>query len=468
MKLKQVDLTHFRCFEHVKVPLPSDVNVFVGANAAGKTTILDGLAIALNDVVDIIAGPTKKRSTTKRSKLQPTDVLVTSTSDDPALATKDFVQFRAEANDYYQVTGFERVTESGKSVALEWTDHLSFRMPGGFTKDGGKSAGIPEVRGYFTALWNEVRVSSKQSLIPIPVLAYYRADRTLSSMPPLGNVLAQEQSRGDAFLNAMDAGANFTAMCQWFYLRENDEVRRKVKPGADPGFEHHDLKAARDAIRQMLPGVGRVYFDGSPPRMYVTFEQADGTSKPMELRQLSDGYRAMLALTLDFARRLALAHPHWEEPLKAPGILLIDEIELHLHPRWQQEVIPSLRRAFPNTQLVVTTHSPQVLSTVERSEIHVLTSDHTLERLPSNIGTHGAENSRILFEVFGVSPRPQSVESVGALNKYLDLIESGAGETVEAKALRERLDADLGSTDPALMAADVRISQRKALGRKKQ
>ncbi len=118
----------------------------------------------------------------------------------------------------------------------------------------------------------------------------------------------------------------------------------------------------------------------------------------MELSQLSDGYRNMLALFLDFGRRLVQANPTWPNPLEAPGILLIDEIELHLHPRWQQSVIPSLRSAFPDTQLIVSTHSPAVLTTVLREHIRLLASDHQFERLPDDVGTYGAENSRVLAE----------------------------------------------------------------------
>ncbi|HML30919.1 MAG TPA: AAA family ATPase, partial [Hyphomicrobium sp.] len=73
-----------------------------------------------------------------------------------------------------------------------------------------------------------------------------------------------------------------------------------------------------------------------------------GATRTLEVAQLSDGYRTLLAVVLDFARRLVQANPSFPNPLEAPGILLIDEIELHLHPRWQQTIIPSLQSAFPN------------------------------------------------------------------------------------------------------------------------
>jgi len=166
---------------------------------------------------------------------------------------------------------------------------------------------------------------------------------------------------------------------------------------------------------------------------------------------------------LDFARRLAQANPNWPNPLEAPGILLIDEIELHLHPRWQQQVIPALRAAFPNTQLIVSTHSPAVLTTVRREHIKLLGADHQFEQIPNDVGTYGADNSRVLAEVFGTYPRPQNIGTVNILREYLQLIEKNDGETDKAKIKRKELDTALGTSDPDLLRADLRIKQLKFL-----
>lgn len=154
-----------------------------------------------------------------------------------------------------------------------------------------------------------------------------------------------------------------------------------------------------------------------------------------------------------------MANPTWSNPLEAPGILLIDEIELHLHPRWQQQVIPALRKAFPNTQLIVSTHSPEVLTTVRRENILLLGADHQIERLPEDVGTYGAENSRVLAEVFGAYPRPQNIETVQKLKGYLRMIENNEGETDTAKTIRKELENALGTSDPDLQRADFRIKQ---------
>ena len=89
----------------------------------------------------------------------------------------------------------------------------------------------------------------------------------------------------------------------------------------------------------------------------------------LELDQLSGGQRAVLALAADLAWRMAQGNPHLDGPLRSEAIVLIDEVELHLHPSWQQRILNDLRRTFPNAQFIVSTHSPQVLTTVEPKHI---------------------------------------------------------------------------------------------------
>ncbi|MDU1666523.1 MAG: AAA family ATPase, partial [Bradyrhizobium sp.] len=258
----------------------------------------------------------------------------------------------------------------------------------------------------------------------------------------------------------------FASMCQWLYLRENEELRARASNKAAKAAELPDLHAVREVLKKSIAGVERVYFDGNPPRLMVDLGSQDGEHQVMELGQLSDGYRNLLALFLDFARRLVQANPTWPNPLEAPGILLIDEIELHLHPRWQQTVIPSLRSAFPNTQLIITTHSPAVLTTVRREHIHLLTSEHEFESLPDDVGTYGAENSRVLAEVFGTHARPPSVDTTQKLQRYLRLVEERKQDGDEARALRAELEDALGKSDPDLRRADLRVRQIEALGKR--
>lgn len=182
---------------------------------------------------------------------------------------------------------------------------------------------------------------------------------------------------------------------------------------------------------------------------------SDGSTVELSLNQLSDGYRSMVAMIMDFARRLVLANPDLENPLEAEAILLIDEVELHLHPQWQQTVVPSLRRAFPNTQLIVTTHSPQVLTTVESRNIRVLRDNQVVAAPP---GANGAESKRMLEPVLGTESRPPGNPRVAELNRLFQYIREEKLE--EAKGLASELDVWVGGNDPSIDEARMLIENR--------
>ena len=459
MKLAKIDITYFRCFESLAVKLHPDINVFVGANGAGKSSILDAIAIALYEIVAANGGGGKSQRKTQGAALLPTDIYL----DDPSVldffsSSKSFVQVGAGVTNYYPVEDFTGKTPDGSESLLEWTELIEYRPPAMFIYDTSASERVSELHRYVKTLWLEIR-KSPQALIPLPVVAYYRATRRMGGMPELGDIFKLDLARDKAFVSALDAAANFTAMCQWFYLRENAELRANVNAQNGDSKEFADLRAVRQALKLTIEGLERVYFDGSPPRLMVEIREFDGSSRAFELAQLSDGYRNLLALVLDFARRLAQANPNWPNPLEAPGILLIDEIELHLHPRWQQQVIPALRAAFPNTQLIVSTHSPAVLTTVRREHIKLLGADHQFEQIPNDVGTYGADNSRVLAEVFGTYSRPQNIDTVQQLAEYWQAVEAQEHDNVQAKALRQELEAALGTSDPDLLRADLRIKQ---------
>ena len=466
MKLSKVEITYFRCFESLVIDLQSDINVIVGANGAGKSSILDAIAIALYEIIVANGAGGKRQRAAQGAALEPTDIYIDPNTTDPIEGRQSFVQVRSTAQDFYELNEFTETPLTGQPITIEWSEHIRYTRPNTFSYDTRASERLSRLHQYFQAIWEEIRNSSPQALIPLPVVAYYRANRRITGMPDLGDIFKVELSRAEAFVNALNAGASFTAMCQWLYLRENEELRAKEVDRETDRPALSSLRAIREAIKRVIEEVERIYFDGSPPRLMIDLQASDAESRPLELAQLSDGYRNLLGLVLDFARRLAQANPNWPDPLKAPGILLIDEVELHLHPRWQQTILPSLQSVFPNTQLVVSTHSPAVLTTVRREHVHLLGSDHKFENIPNDVGTYGAENSRVLAEVFGTYSRPQNVETVKKLRTYLGLVEDQNHDSEEARRLRQDLEEDLGKSDPDLHLADLRIRQIETLGKK--
>jgi predicted ATP-binding protein involved in virulence len=372
MKLSKVQITNFRCFESLPISLQGDINVFVGVNGAGKTTILDAIAVALYDVVAANGGSGKRQRANQHVSLRPSDLHVTPGAD-PIEGRADFVQVTCGAAEYYALPGFPAKTPTGADNLIEWTDHIRYTPPNDFYYETSESKKLSPIYDYFGALWADISQSAA-ALIPLPVVAYYRADRRLREMPNLGDIFKLTLERDGAFVEALNAGADYQGVCQWFYLRENSELREKHQIRKNPDYEFPDLRAVRHAIKLSIENVESIFFRDSS--LAVSLKEPSGGPKVLLLEQLSDGYRNLLAVILDFARRLAQANPHFENPLEAPGILLIDEIELHLHPRWQQTVIPNLRAVFPNTQIIAATHSPLVL---EQARLKFVWGRKTLE-----------------------------------------------------------------------------------------
>ena len=172
----------------------------------------------------------------------------------------------------------------------------------------------------------------------------------------------------------------------------------------------------------------------------------------LKLSQLSEGEKKCILIVADIARRLAIANPSLEisEVLeKGKGIILIDEIEAHLHPGWQREIIPALTKTFPSCQFIVTTHSPQVLSKVEKENIFVLEDGKVYEASY----TYGRDSNSILSETMGVPKRP--IEIQDELDECFNLIDDNQIEQAKAK-LKELSDL-LGHNDSEIVKVNTTI-----------
>jgi hypothetical protein len=226
----------------------------------------------------------------------------------------------------------------------------------------------------------------------------------------------------------------FRSLFQWFKAREDVENELKVSQ-QNLSLEDPQLSAVRRAIAGMLPGFSGLRIQRDPLHMVI---RKGGTT--LVIDQLSDGEKLLLALTADLARRLAIAYAEHGDPLKGEAVVLIDEIELHLHPAWQRRVLSSLQRTFPSCQFIVTTHSPQVLSEVPNDAV-VLVKDFQFVRPAAP--TAGRDSNAILTEVMDTPERPAAqVEAINAISTLLD-----EGKHAEARARLDALARELSERD---------------------
>ena len=233
-----------------------------------------------------------------------------------------------------------------------------------------------------------------------------------------------------------------------------DEYNKRNKTEENDGRELHFVKRA---IEQFLPDYTNLRVKRIPrPHMLINKGETE-----FNLNQLSDGEKNILTLVGDIARRLSIANPKSKNPLTGEGVILIDEIDLHLHPKWQQLIIPQLRSVFPNCQLIVTTHSPQILSQIQPCNLILLENKNNNLKYSFATESYGKNTDRILEDLLGVDARPTEIKK--EINKLYQFIESGKIE--EAKKKYKELSAKIIGGDPELVRANVLIKRKEIIGK---
>lgn len=217
--------------------------------------------------------------------------------------------------------------------------------------------------------------------------------------------------------------------------------------------QDRELEVVRETISKIIPEYTNLRITRIPiPHMLI-----EKNDKTLSLNQLSDGEKNMIAMVGDIARRLFMANPNLDNPLEGDGIVMIDEVDLHLHPKWQQRILVSLEEAFPNVQFIVTTHSPQVLTTVKAEAIQGLTYENDNLKIKKFDFSLGAKSHELLYEILEVNERPKDIKIVKDLNRYLKLVDDNLYSKKEAIKLRKKLDAWGAGKEKDLLKADMDI-----------
>jgi predicted ATP-binding protein involved in virulence len=220
--------------------------------------------------------------------------------------------------------------------------------------------------------------------------------------------------------------------------------------------EGRELQFVTTTIENFVPSYSNFRIKRVPrPQMVVDKEGIE-----INLDQLSDGEKNLIALVGDISRRLSIANPLSKKPLDGEGVILIDEIDLHLHPSWQRLMIPQLQKAFPNCQFIITTHSPQVLSHVHRENIFLLKNDKDGFTYSKASESFGQNSDRILEDLLGVDARP--TEQKNMLHEIFLSIQNGELEVAKDKV--RKLSIQIGE-DPEIIKANVLIKRKEILGK---
>ena len=234
----------------------------------------------------------------------------------------------------------------------------------------------------------------------------------------------------------------------------NDAVKSKSKKIVE------DLEGLFRSIYPKLLNIELINDDDGEDKIAINLG-----NEIIYFHQFSDGQRVLFGLIGDIARRLILLNPNMDSPFDGTGIILIDEIELHLHPKWQQKIILLLQKKFKNIQFVITTHSPHVLSTVDKSSIYIISTNQKIEH--PIFQTKGVASSDILECIMGTYSEPEIYETK-KIKEYLSLIKNNSYKTENGEEIYSELINHFGVDHPIIddIKTQIKISELRSKFRK--
>ncbi|AOJ90467.1 ATP-binding protein [Burkholderia sp. MSMB0856] len=465
-KLELRNVGQFRSLTVALAPLPavpSNVTILIGNNGTGKTTILKSLATVLSWLV------ARVRSDNGNGTPIPEEVI------------------RNDA-----VSAALEITLTEQSDRFGWT--LAKARLG---RKGEHASNFDDANQLADRYRHAFSIDASTSL---PLIAFYSVERVVLDVP----LKIREKhtfSQLDGYDNSLKQGVDFRRFFEWFREREDWENESGISKAADnlerndpeklkalidfienggadldnlkkfdfkglrtvlqqatnalqiartlrEGVRDPQLDAVRRAIGEFMPGFRNLKVRRKP-RLHMS---VDKQGQRLNILQLSQGEKSLMALVGDIARRLAMMNPGLEDPLHGNGIVLIDEVDLHLHPQWARKIVERLRTTFPNCQFVLTTHSPLVISDCRDVLLYAL-NDGELTQVPSQ---YGQDANTVLLDVMDTHIRNSTIAK--RLNDLMDFIQESKLE--EAKGLLNELKLELPPNNLELTKASLLLRKK--------
>ena len=410
MIIKKLEVAGLRVFEQADFDFQPGMNLLVGVNGVGKTTVLDALRFGLSRIF-----PETTASRNRKEPILESDIRIGSES------VKISCNFELNEQDYILL--IHKQKEEG---------YLVEDSQSGLTKEF-KTPDIEKITPPLASQRSKLKSAKNQ-----PLGLYFSTRRSLAVDKSSSS--AQGEQAG-AFSDAFSINRDFNTreIADWIKVQE---VLAKESPRASM-----HLEAIRTAATMFLSEYKNLHVVTISGDNHLMIEK---NGIPQTIKQLSDGQRGMLSLALDLARRLSQLNMNLDDPVKdGQGIILIDEIDLHLHPKWQRMVVNQLTSTFQNCQFIVTSHSPQVIGEVPPERITII--DQKVYKPASSLGV---DSNRILEEIMGTPSR--NIKSKKSLSELFELIDRE--ELDLAKDLLVKIKDEVGSGDPDIIRAQTLIS----------
>lgn len=433
MILSKLKAVNFKLFKESEFDFDSSFNLIIGENGSGKSSLLEAISVAL--------GGWAHAFIKEKENLRPIE-------NEEIREVQIDNSFDKSKKTYVKAIGKAQIIDkfgNRKTGYSNWTRTREEGYNDTVISGGIKYNSYPtEYNLNFNSLGSDILdyIESGKKF-DLPLIAFYECNRLWHTQNELNAVSAAKSrfSRFDPYVDCFHTGADHKAIGEWILKHELASNQQRKETSI--------LKSIKSAAQSALENCKDLKFDFEKSRVMVEFE--DGVITPFE--HLSDGQRTMLGLFCDIARRAAILNPHFEgdASTKTKGVVLIDELDLHLHPKWQRKIISDLKETFPKLQFFCTTHSPFLIQSLNKGSLIQLGEVHTGEFVDSSI-------EDIVEDVQGVE-LPQKSKRYHLMMKAaedyyskLNEISSNNDETIEN--LKTKLD-ELTipySDDPAFSA----------------
>lgn len=421
MYLKSLSLKNYRCYEELKVDFHQEYTILVGVNGSGKSTILDAVSTALGSFISGFDGITSNRISREDAHIKMYEL-----------------GSRIDTEEQYPVEILAICGLEAKEIS--WVRSLH-------SHEGRTHISQAKViMEYGSSLQKKVREGDKDTILPL--IAYYGTGRLYMQKRQRKNTDENIRfSRTTGYVDCLDSASNDKQMLQWF--KQMTEIQLQE------GCLVPELEVVKKAMGKCYMGVhnemniAKFEYKVKSQEIEIQYKKG-GKVEKLPMRLLSDGLKITISMVADIAYRMAVLNPQLLDKIleKTPGIVLIDEVDMHLHPAWQKRIVEDLHYIFPKIQFIMTTHSPSVLANVKQEHILLLEDGEVC--LPNNT-TYGRDVSDILREMMKIEVRPQEVLRLRA-DFYMQLAEENYDS---AKKCLDQMEAILGENDADVTRAKM-------------
>jgi len=413
MKIDRLYLENYRGIDRLALEFNHDLTIIVGRNGVGKSSVLDAAATLLrviqfswrSDEFEPMGPDTRIPATDKKRPDQAT-----------------FISIKVNWGEFKGIGFPEKLNLYSEHQGLhENPDLLNFfntAYSGGFAK------------------------------VERPLMVYYRQDRGFENNGGMSGELVDKKA---TIITSLQGELKAISHLESWWDRHDAQEARTVRD-LDREFRDPQLEAIRKLITE-IDGFKRVTYSSTRNPVGLYFDKQDGSS--VHVSMLSSGERSFIILLADLARRLQLMKPD-ASLSDIPGIVLIDEIELNLHPEWQSKILVTLRRVFKECQFIITTHSPQVISSIEREHVRILErNEDGGHEVKIPLKTKGQTSNYLLEGVFGAHERfPESDRLIDRFNDAID-----TKNLDHAELLFEQIKKQIEGDPPELLLLMKRLKK---------